>query len=297
VIHSLARAADRVWFRDAPPERLALLRILVGVWSLGYIGHRRKMLRRIARTTDPALFRPVGPLRVLDRPPSPEAVDALIRLNQAANIAFLLGWRHSRTGPVYAMSLLWLLSYLNSWSMIYHSNNLLAMHALALGASPAADAFSLDSRRTPPPSEHWRYGAPIQLINAVTTSSYFLAGMAKLKGPLGWRWATGEALRSQVAVDGIRKEVLGDKAGVLARWMYPKLGLYRLLAIGSLAAELGAPVALVRRSVGRLWGLNTLGMHWGIYLVMGIKFRYQQAGLPFAPFFPLERALVRRRRG
>jgi hypothetical protein len=252
------------------------------------------MLRNIARRTDPVLFKPVGPVRVLRRPLPPEALEAMIQLNRAANVAFLLGWRHARTGPVYATSLLFLLSYLNSWSMIYHSNNLLALHALTLAGSPAADALSLDSR-APSPRPHWRYGAPIQLMNAVTTSAYFLAGVAKLKGPLGVRWATGEALRSQVAADGLRKEVLGERGGVLARWMYPRLGLYRLLAVGSLAIELGAPAVLARRTAGRLWAVNALGMHWGIYLVMGIKFRYQQAGLPFAPFFPLERALPRRR--
>jgi hypothetical protein len=294
VIRRIVRAADGFWFRPAPPERLALLRVLFGVWGLFHMRRRRRLLLNVART-DPELFRPVGPVRVLDRPLDPALVDAIIRLNQAANVAFVLGWRHPRTGPLYAGSLLWLLSYRNSWSMIYHSGNLMALHALTLGASPAADALSLDSRGKGRRGAHWRYGAPIQLMNAFTTAAYFLAGVAKLKGPLGLRWATGEGLRSQVAVDGLRKEVLGERGGVLARWMYPRLGLYRLLAIGSLLTEVGAPSALAGGRYGRLWAFNTLGMHWGIYLVMHIKFRYQQSGLPFAPFFPLERTLSRKR--
>jgi hypothetical protein len=294
VIGGLVRAADRFWFRPAPPERLALLRVLVGVWALAYVGRRRRAWQEVAGT-DRVLFKPVGPVRLLRRPLAPAVVGVLTNLNQAANVAFILGWRHPRSGPLFAGSLLWLISYQNSWSMIYHSANLPVLHALVLGISPSADAVSLDRRRAAPRAPHWRYGTPIQLMNACTTIAYFLAGVAKLKGPLGLRWASGEALRSHVSADGLRKEVLGSRGGPLARRMYPRLGLYRLLAVGSLALEAGAPAALAGRRPGRLWAVNTLAMHWGIYLIMGIKFRYQQAGLPFVPFFPLERALPRRR--
>jgi hypothetical protein len=64
-----------------------------------------------------------------------------------------------------------------------------------------------------------------------------------------------------------------------------------------MAIELGAPLALAHRGLGQVWALAAFGMHWGIYFLMGIKFRYQQSGLIFAPFFDLElilRTLVRR---
>ncbi len=41
--------------------------------------------------------------------------------------------------------------------------------------------------------------------------------------------------------------------------------------------------------------MNAFCMHWGILGVMGIKFRYQLAGVIYAPFFDLERALGRLR--
>lgn len=292
----LVRSLERFWFPRVPARRPALLRILVGVWTLHYVGRRRPMLERVART-DETLFRPVGPVTVLKRPLSPRAFGALLRINQLANLAFIAGWRHRQSGPAFGGSLLCLLSYRNSWSMVYHCDNVLVLHALALGLTPAADDLSIDARRgrRAHPEPHWRYGWPIQLMNAMTALTYFLAGVAKLKGPLGRSWATGEALRSQVAVDCLRKEVLGGEAAPLAARMYGQLALYRLLALGSLALELGAPLALVDRRLARLWAANSFGMHWGIYGVMGIRFRYQLAGLIYAPFFDLERALTRLR--
>jgi hypothetical protein len=285
----LIRRPGAAWFAEAPAERLALLRVLVGIWTLLHFGRRWKMLARVART-DPALFEPVGVVKVLDRPLDPAAFRALQAATHAANVAFVLGWRHQATGPLFAGSLLFLCSYRNSWSMIYHSDNVAVLHVLALGLSPAADALSLDARRAGGGAARgWRYGWPIQLIRTVTALTYFVAGVAKLKGPLGRRWATGEALRSQVLVDGLRKELLGEGAAPLAYTLYPRLGLFRALAVGSLLLELGAPAALLDRRLARLWAANVFLMHWGIYLVMRIKFRYQLTGLVFAPFFEVER--------
>jgi hypothetical protein len=292
----LTRRADAAWFTEAPATRLALLRILAGGWALLHFGRRRKMLGRVART-DEALFAPVGVVKLLDRPLDPAAFRALLAGTQAANVAFVLGWRHRATGPLFAGSLLSLCSYRNSWSMIYHSDNIVVLHVLVLGMAPAADALSLDARRAraagPGMRAAWRYGWPIQLIRTLTALTYFVAGVAKLKGPLGRRWATGEALRSQVLADGLRKELLGEGAPPLAFTLYRQLELFRALAVGSLLLELGAPLALLDRRLARLWAVNVFLMHWGIYLVMRIKFRYQLSGLVFAPFFEIERVTGR----
>lgn len=286
----LSRRVDAAWFPEAPAKRLALLRILVGGWALVHFARRRRMLDRVART-DKALFAPVGVVKLLDKPLDPPAFRALLAGTHAANVAFVLGWRHRATGPLFAGSLLSLCSYRNSWSMIYHSDNIVVLHVLVLGLAPAADALSLDARDGARPRTHadWRYGWPIQLIKTLTALTYFVAGVAKLKGPLGLRWASGEALRGQVLVDGLRKELMGDGAAPLAFALYRQLALFRMLAVGSLLLELGAPLTLLDRRLARLWAVNVFLMHWGIYLIMRIKFRYQLSGLVFAPFFELER--------
>jgi len=66
------------------------------------------------------------------------------------------------------------------------------------------------------------------------------------------------------------------------------------LAVGSLAAELGAPLALADRRVLRLWSVGAFAMHWGIYAVMGITFRHQMSGVMYGPAFDLERLMPRR---
>ncbi|MGH8932453.1 MAG: hypothetical protein ACRDZO_17965, partial [Egibacteraceae bacterium] len=94
----------------------------------------------------------------------------------------------------------------------------------------------------------------------------------------------------QVQVDGLRKQLLaGQGPPPLAALLGDRMGLWRALALGSLAIELGAPVVLGSRRLSRLWAAAAFAMHWGILGVMKIKFRYQLSGVTFAPFFPLER--------
>lgn len=299
---SILSGARRFWFRPAPAARLAVLRVAVGGYSLWYLAKRVRMLERIA-AGDPALFRPTGLVEVLERPLPVPVVKAVTIATVGANVAFVLGWRHRQSGPAFAGLLLWTLSYRNSWSMIYHSDNVLVLHAVILGLSPAADALSLDacrsttSARTASPSTHGRYGWPVNLMSAVTAATYVVAGVAKLKGPLGWRWADGRALRGQVAMDGLRKELFGSGAAPLGTRLYHRVGLYRALAVSSLAVELAAPLVLPSHRLSRLWAVGAFLMHWGIFAVMGIRFRYQMSAVMFASFFEVERlvGLGRRR--
>jgi hypothetical protein len=298
-----AHTLEKYWFAPAPAARLGLLRILAAGYCLFYIGSRYGMLVRVAGA--PAnLFAPVGVLSILSRPLSVGAFEGLLIATIALNVAFLTGWCFRVSGPLFAVLLLCLLTYRNSWSMIYHSDNLLVLHTIVLGLTPSANALSLDALARSrfrggllrclswPDDERdrvWRYGWPIRLISTVTALTYFLAGVAKLAGELGWSWASGAALREQVSHDAMRKELLGEGASPLAVWLYPHPGLFAVLAILTLAIELGAPLALCNRRVSRLWALLAFGMHWGIFLVMGIRFRYQLAAVAFASFFDLER--------
>lgn len=255
------------------------------------------MFAKVHRT-DPALFAPVGPARVLRRPLPPRVADRLVDAETAAGVAFTAGLGHRVTGPLHAALLLWTISYRNSWSMIFHNDNATVLHTAIAAASPSADAWSVDAlvrriRGLPAPMPHWRYGYPLHLTSAATTVVYWLSGMAKVKGPLGWRWATGSALRSQVAADGLRKEVLGSSATPLGVALYHRRALWTAAAVSSLALELVAPVALVHRRIGRVWVVSAFGMHWCIKALMGITFRYQLSGAAYASFVSWD-SVVRR---
>ncbi len=286
------RLLDAFWFERAPATRPAILRVLIGLYTLYYLAPRYRMYMKIARS-DPSLFKPVGVASHLDKPIPANVFRGLLIATFATNVLFVLGFRYRYTGPLFAGLLLWVMSYRNSWSMIYHSNNVLLLHALILGLSRSADALSVDSFLDATESEdpHWRYGWPIQLMNTVTTLTYFLAGVAKVKGPMGWKWGGGESLRAQIAVDGIRKEADGGEAAPLAYVLHNNLFLFTIMGIGSLVLELMAPAALISKRLSRLWAIGAFQLHWGIFLLMKIRFRYQMAGLIFAPFFDLDRIL------
>lgn len=270
-------------FRPAPATQLALQRVVLGAYTAQYLGRRVKMLRAVHRT-DPELFAPVGPVRALSRPVAPAVADALVTAELVATTAFALGLRHRVTGPLHAGLLLWTLSYRNSWGMVFHNDNTLVLHTVVTGLSPAADAWSVDALGRPAATPSWRYGFPGRVSSAVSAAAYLVAGLAKVRGPLGWGWASGDALRSQVAADGLRKELLGSSAAPLGVRLYRHTWLWRLMAVGSLLAELGAPLALLDRRVGRAWAALAFGMHWGIKAVMGITFRYHLSGAAYASF-------------
>lgn len=280
---------DARWLPATPATRPAVLRVINGVYTAHYLARRVGMLRRIHRT-DPQLFAPVGPVRVLRRPLPPLVADALVYACLAADVASTVGFRHRVTGPLHAGLLLWTLSYRNSWSMIFHNDNNLVLHSAVLGCTRSADALSVDALMgSPERGEHWRYAAAPRAMQAVTTATYFVAGVAKVTGPLGWSWGSGESLRSQIAADGLRKELLGSSAAPLGVRLYEQTALFRLMATGSLVLELAAPLALIDRRLARVWVVSAFGMHWGIWAIMGITFRHHMSGVVYASFFPVER--------
>jgi hypothetical protein len=190
----------------------------------------------------------------------------------------------------FAFLLLFVLTYRNSWTMIFHNDNVLVWHVLILAFAPAADSFSLDARRQSLSKQtHWRYGWAINLICAVTLATYFLAGAAKLIGADGLNWLMGDVLRAQIAVDNLRKELLGGEAPETFALLYDQLFIFTLMGIGTLVMEVGAPLAMAHKKLAKLWSIGAFIGHWGIYFVMGITFRYQMSGVIFAPFFAVER--------
>ncbi len=285
----------------APAARLGMTRAVIGGYTLYYLGKRRKMLRKLHRGS-PDMFAPVGPVRVLNRPLPPKVADTLADATLASTALFAVGAGHPVVGRLHSALLTWTLSYRNSWSMIYHNDNTLVMHSMVLGAARSADGFSVDAlvsraRSAPPPAPHPRYAWPMELMNAASAVTYLLAGIAKVKGPSGWAWAKGDAMRRQVAVDSVRKEVFGSTAAPAGYALYKHRHLFTGFAVGSLAVELGAPLALLDRRAGRVWAVSAFGMHWGIRLIMSIKFRYQMSGVSFVSWFEPERLLRIGRRG
>ena len=290
-----------LWYVPAPAARLALLRIAFGAFATWYLATRLGPLSRVATLQD-WQFAPVGPVSLLARPlPSAIVLGAVVAALALAP-AVALGFRYRIVAPVFAFLLLWITSYRNSWGMLYHTDNLLVFHALVLAAAPAADTLSLDARRwrlqgrpLDTSAEHGRYGWVIRALCVLTVTAYFIAGVAKLKLG-GFSWAEGEQLRAQVAMDNLRKVMLGRDGSALGLWMIRHPALFVPLATLTLFIEVGAPLALAHGRLGMLWTLGAWSFHIGVLVTMSITFAYPLSFAAFLPFWRVERGYEAARR-
>lgn len=286
---ALGLLAAAVARRVAPTARAstpAALRLAVGGYHLWHVASRRRLYAGVHRT-DPTSFDPVGAARVLRRPLPSILADRLVDASIVTGALFTAGVVHRVTGPLHAALQVWNFSYRNSWSMVYHHENNLVLHTLVLGAAPAADALSIDALvrdRTPlPPRESWMYGLIPTAMNAAVAIAYVIAGAAKFKGGEGIRWMDGSHMRGQVAIDALRKHMLGETASPLGRSLYPHTELFTAMAALALVIELGAPLALLDRRLGWAFAGAAFSMHWGIKAVMRITFPYNLSGVLYLP--------------
>lgn len=283
---------SRFWYWSVPPERLALTRMAVGVFSLILLAVQAPGMLDAVHFL-PSQFAPVGLVSWLDAPLPPAIVVASVASTLVAAALFTVGLAFAYTGPLFALSLLWVTTYRSSWGMVFHTDNLLTLHVLLLSVSPAADVLSVDaSRRSTPASREpdERYGWGLCAMSLVTVIAYALAGVAKLK-LAGSTWLGGELLRAQIAYDNLRKLELGSPISPLGPWLVQRPSVFRVFALLTLLVELGAPLALWRRRTALAWVVLAWGFHVAVLLLMSITFPYQLSFVAYASFFPLERGM------
>ena len=264
-------ARIRQWTVDtlrpaATPLRPAVLRIGVGLFAARHHRRRRALLRGV-HAQDPRRF-----------------------AAQTVNVLATLGVAHRVTGPLNAALQLWTLTYRNSWGMLYHNDNMLVLHQMVLGAGPTADALSVDAlvrrRGLAPAVFERRYGAVPVMLNAVTSAVYFVSGVAKVRSSTGFGWASGDVLRGQIAIDGLRKDLFGSTRPAAGAALYHRGRLFTVMAAVSLAVELGAPLSLLDRRLGLAFSAAAWGMHIGIREIMGISFPYNTSGVSYLGHLP-----------
>lgn len=294
----------RWWFAPAPPERLAALRIAIGAfavaWSAASLGEVVALTRLPA-----AQLVPVGVVRVLGAPLPGVVVAAIAVTTIALLLAVTAGAWFRVAAPLAALGLLWTTSYRSSWGMVFHTENLLVLHVIALAFLPAADAWCLGrTARAPKPAQDRvldsaragaqpaGYGWAIKLLAAITCATYVLAGIAKLR-LAGLHWLAGDQLRNQIAIDNLRKALLGSATAPLARLMIMHPGALVALSLATLAIELGAPFAMLGRRIARVWLCGAWGFHLGVVLAMNVWFLYPLAGVAFLPLIDAESVVAR----
>jgi hypothetical protein len=272
----------------APAERLAVLRILIGAFSLAYLAVR---LHAFLALTDasPSRFDPVGVLAWLDSPLSDGIVPMLVVATFVLGLGYTAGVWFRVTGPAYALLLLAVTTYRSSWGQLLYFENLMVLHVLIVGFTRSADGVSVDARRhATPHREDVAYGWPLRLAAMVTALTYVLAAIAKLRIG-GLSWMVGDTLRNHVAYSAARLDLLGGTPSPIAGPLVAHAWLFPPLAIATVVIELAAPVALLGGRIRNAWvGLAWL-LHAGVAALMFVVFPYPLFLLAFAPLYPLER--------
>ena len=282
---------DRWYLRDAPPHRLAVLRILVGAFATVYAAIRVPDLWAYSDFSD-SRFRPVGISGLLDGPLSPGVWHTLLLVTVPLCAAFTIGWRHKVIGPITAVVLLVVTTYHDSFGQLFHTENLMVIYVIVLAVVPAADVLSLDRRRvaargTPEPESGPRYGWPAVLLSVLCVVTYMLAGWAKISNG-GWGWVHGDVLRNQIAFDNVRKAVMGDPYSAIGAFLVRHGWVFGPIAVAALVVELGAPVALLGKKWRNAWVISAWLFHLGTVLVMYITFPFPLSLVAFAPFYEVE---------
>ncbi len=282
------RALASWFFEPAPATRLATVRLLCFGFAVVYLlGSALPLVRPmyLPRST----FRPTGVVGILTEPLPPAVVVGLYVACVATGVVALLGKWYRYSAPAFALLLLWVTSYRNSWGMLFHTENLMVLHVAVLACCPqAAHEWRWGSGSVPRASGSASYGWPLRVLSLVTVSAYLVSGLAKLiiAGP---DWLGGEEIRAHIAYDAIRKLELGSLHSPLGVALVKLPWAFTPLSLVTLAFELGAPLALLGGRIALVWAITCYGFHAGVLALMMILFPYPLSGVAFASLFPAER--------
>ena len=189
-------------------------------------------------------------------------------LNQVHWLTKILWW----AGPV---ALFVLLSHRSSGGQILWFDILPLLHVVAL----AAAGVRFDTTRA---------GWAMRLAALMTTITYVLAGIAKLRFG-GSAWIAEGALERQIVWSATRLDVLGGTPSPVAAPLVD-LGLASVpLALAVVLIELSAPLALVGRKLAWAWSIAAWSMHLVIAVTMFVLFHWPLFGVAFAPLLLLAR--------
>jgi hypothetical protein len=295
---------DRWLLEPAPPQRLAALRLLVVGYCLVLLAVEWPTMWDLA-SLPTRQFDPVGLLWWMDAPMSPRLLHGVLVALALMTPLALAGWRWWITGPSFAALFAVVTTYNLSWGHVRHTEHLVLGHVVVLALSPAAHAYAMapgkraPRGRTPRRNTHdelvsdamdARFGWPVKVMALITVVGYTVAGIAKLRYG-GWDWLTGTALRNQVAFDNLRKALVGAPYSGIGGWAVGHRWLFAPTAIGAVAVELGAALALIGGRLRTWWVAASWSFHVGVVVLMAIAFPYPLCGIAYAPLLHPERAV------
>lgn len=264
-----------------PYARFAMVRLLTAGFAFVYIAIRLRDLSNYTRFS-PENFSPVGVVAILSSPFPTWLTTALVIATGLCALLFSIGRWERATGPALAIGFIWVTSYRNSWGKLFHTENLIALHLVAIGIGV------LMTERPADRVNGTTSGFVLRLMSLITVATYVLAAIAKLRNS-GFDWLDGELLRNYIAFDCLRKSQLGSGYSLLGAALVQHTWFFPPLALGTMFLELGAPIALLRGRVRHLWIASVWAFHVGVLAMMWIAFFYPISGIAFASMLPAER--------
>jgi hypothetical protein len=258
------RRAEGWLFAPGDPRRLAAVRIGLG----GLLAARLASGPYPELATQPeALFRPISFLRLLERMPSPEVVAVLQAFALGAAVLATVGLLTRVTLPLAWLAALPLVAMTSSLGKVVHNDVLLLLCLVPLLPSRAGAAWSLDARQRPPAGPGPAYGWPVRTAMVVVAGAYFFSGLAKLlhAGPA---WVLSGNLRWVLYASSDAQ----PEPNPFALFVADRPLLAHLVAVATLAVELGFPLVLWRPRLAWLFVPAVVAMHAGIGLAMHLDY-------------------------
>ena len=188
--HDLAGPARPARRGPAPAGRARPRGGLVGAWLVVRLPHHLGL----ADLPDRRWY-PIGVLAPFDEPPPAWLASTVIVVAIVAGVAAAAGWRPRLSVPVWAAALLLVATYVSCWGQLFHTENVLVLHAVVLAA------WALATRPVDP-------RLVLTALVVALAATYVVAGVAKLRGS-GWAWFDGDVLQNKVAFDNVRKALFG----------------------------------------------------------------------------------------
>jgi len=274
-VASLRASWERLWFAPEHARNLAGVRIAIATHALWIV-----LSRDYAATSGlpPEFWARVSDAvrwRFLTFPGLETLERWLAILAVLALLAVLIGWR-ARPAALVAGVLLYHLAPLETiiWTPSPYERGLevSVLALIVLSAAPCADAWGVDARRrfhgaVPGPASDYRW--PLVLIQLFVAQIYFFSGWSKLVR-VGVDWLSAANRRAWLLLFNQYDEVAVFTT--VGPWLADHAWLCGLLAVGSVALDLGFITVVASRLWRRILVPLAVLFHAGILVSMNIAF-------------------------
>jgi hypothetical protein len=260
-------------FAPSSARRLAAARI--GLASLLAIRMSRGIYLNLSGQPR-ALFRPLSFMHVFGSMPSRHIVLIAQIVGVVAAVLAAIGLRARVTLPLAWICGVLLNGMATSIGKVVHNDVMLILCLVPLLPARTSDVWSLDSlltryrpghARRPAPQFGVSYGWPVRTALVAAAGAYFFTGLAKLvfSGPA---WVLSGNLRWVLYAASDAR----GTPNALSLFVADRPWLAHVVALGTLAVELGFPLVLWKPRLAWFFVPGAVGLHLAIWATLGLDY-------------------------